>query len=47
MVRSITYCALEIDQKVYDVPDARANRVRLADIDRIIEAARRVRRGQF
>lgn len=32
---------------VDDVLDARAKRVRVVDIDRIVEAARRVRLGQF
>ena len=32
---------------VSDVLDGRAKRVRVADIDRIIEEARRVRSGQF
>ena len=30
-----------------DVLDGRAKRVRVADIDKILEEARRVRRGQF
>lgn len=32
---------------VDDVLDGRAKRVRVADIDKILEDARRVRRGQF
>lgn len=30
-----------------DVLDGRAKRVRVSDIDRVIEDARRIRRGQF
>lgn len=30
-----------------DVLDGRAKRVRVADIDKILEEARRIRRGQF